>query len=308
MSAAIAWETVPSAESATELTGLFQTVFGHAMAERQWAWKYANPRSLHVVARDTAGRCVAHAGLQYGGALASGGWVGQVCDVMVHPNARGRLQSGLFAQMVQRLAHQARDRGYRVCYGFPGERPALLGIRLGVYQELMRPREVVLAPPAPGPGWRRWLQGWWTSVQPLSPDEATALMSAVQGDRRAVRRGPAYVQWRYAEGGTPHGFWRVAHGKGVALAVTRVQDDGTLRLVDWLAAGLPCRADGLQRLSARAGQPVVAWSVQVQGEAGAVGGQERPSPVVVIRLADVGTPADAALWLQDVQAGDVDIY
>lgn len=304
MSTPTLWETLPAQAQADELTALFATVFGHAMTERQWAWKYADDRCLHVVARDGQGRCVAHAGLQYGGALAGGGLVGQVCDVMVHPDARGGLQAGLFAQTIERLAQAAQGRGYRVCYGFPGERPARLGIRLGVYEELLRPQEVVVAPRAARPRWRRALDDWGLPVRRLLPDGLPAALGVVQADRPAVAHGLPYVRWRHVDAPRPYGFWRVGRARALAVAVTLAQADGALRLVDWLGQA-PCTAAWLQRLADAAGQPVVAWSHRVAGDPV---GTRRPSPLVVIRLAAVGARADAERWLQAAMPGDVDIY
>jgi len=299
------WETVPAQAHADELTALFATVFGHTMTQRQWAWKYADDRSLHVIARDTQGHCVAHAGLQYGGTLADGGLVGQVCDVMVHPGARGGLQAGAFAQTIERLAQAAHGRGYRVCYGFPGERPARLGIRLGVYEELLRPQEVVVAPRAARRGWRRAFKGWWQPVHGLRPDSLlTVLEATVPVNQRCVVRGLDYVRWRYLDAPQEYGFWRVGWRHGLAVAVTLPQADRTLRLVDWLGEA-PCKAAWLQRLADAANQPVLAWSHRVVGDPGGI---RMSSPLVVIRLTSVGQPVDAERWLQVAMPGDVDIY
>lgn len=304
MNTPMLWETLPAQAHADELTALFATVFGHAMTQRQWAWKYADDRGLHVVARDGQGRCVAHAGLQYGGTLADGGLVGQVCDVMVHPDARGGLQAGVFALMIERLARAAHGRGYRVCYGFPGERPARLGVRLGVYEELLCPQEVVVAPRAARPGWRRVLDDWGLPVRRLPPDGLPAALEAVPVDRLTVARGLPYARWRYVEAPRAYGFWRMGRGRASAVGVTLAQADGALRLVDWWGQA-PCTAAWLQRLADVAAQPVVAWLHRLAGDPV---GTRQPSPLVVIRLAAVGSRADAERWLHAAMPGDVDIY
>lgn len=123
----------------TAIIGLFATVFSQDMTEAQWRWKYTGTGAspLAKLAFDATGRLVGHAG-----AIPLRGWrqgqlwpFFQVCDVMVHPEARGRLgEQNLFTRLVRELLTGLTARWPEAfAYGFPGRRPFRLGEYVRVY-------------------------------------------------------------------------------------------------------------------------------------------------------------------------------
>lgn len=120
---------------------LFQTVFGPRIASAHWLWKYQQgPNAgLGVAVQDiSSGRLVGHMGvitlpgIQAGKPLA----MGQVCDVMIHPEHRSGLgPDSIYARMNQTLERLTTGRDIYL-FGFPGRTPANLGIRIGVYRRL----------------------------------------------------------------------------------------------------------------------------------------------------------------------------
>jgi len=119
---------------------LFGLVFGQALSERQWHWKYFGTGSatpLVKLAFDSAGGVVGPAG-----AIPLRGWrhgrslpFFQICDVMVHPAARGQLGGrNLFTRLARELLGDLAERWPNaLAYGFPGLRPFRLGEYARVY-------------------------------------------------------------------------------------------------------------------------------------------------------------------------------
>lgn len=178
---------------------LFQEVFSAPLTPAQWRWKYqpagAPPPSL--LAWDEAGRLLGHAG-----AIPLRGRRGaqalpfyQICDVMIHPQARGHLGSrNLFTQLLKKLLEQLSVRHPEsFCYGFPGQRPYLLGERAGLYATV---EQAITHRWSPGRGftWLRAAELDWSDprLDPLwqryAPETHLSL----------VRDG-AYLRWRYRD-------------------------------------------------------------------------------------------------------------
>ena len=120
-----------------DFCALFKRVFGTEMPHGLRDWKYVQgPRlgAVSVVARDSAGALVGHAGAL----IFPGRWQGralpmaQVCDVMVDAGVRGGLEAGgVYGQLMHTLRQHLRQTHPGVlAYGFAGIRPYRLGARM----------------------------------------------------------------------------------------------------------------------------------------------------------------------------------
>lgn len=286
-------------ERAERLVVLFETVFQHAVSPTDWAWKYAHAASFHTIACAPDGSLLGHAGVQFAGDLPNGRKAGQVCDVMVHPAHRGQLQGGVFARMLGELAAEAGRRGYGLCYGFPGDRPAKLGVRLGVYDEVARPREAVFRPQV-ATLWQR--VGW--VVRELDATTFARRLNADAAQRLVVHRNAEQVLWRYVQAPRVYRYFVVGPRWQPATLVVRGGDDGTLLVVDVLGAAR-CTPACLQALANVSEQTVRAWAHLVTGT---LHGETAPTPLVVIELAQLPGRSRPDNWFDDGRPGDVDIY
>ncbi|WP_186342799.1 GNAT family N-acetyltransferase [Allochromatium palmeri] len=190
------------------LRELFATVFGESRTAEEWRWKYGASCALatgagyhcaeSVVALDDSEQLVAHAGV-----LPLPGWregapipIVQVCDVMVHPEHRGGLgRHNLFTLMLRDLLARIAERlptAFR--YGFPGQRPYLIGERSGVYECL----EIALESRLSGP--RRWNNLWRAAPLDWNDARIDALWERLNAQcRLGLIRDRAYLHWRYAD-------------------------------------------------------------------------------------------------------------
>jgi hypothetical protein len=120
------------------LLELFARAFGHEMPPEQWRWKYAGLDPMGSLVRREDGRPVAF----YGGMPRAIRFFGtpatavQIGDVMVDPVERGVLtrKGPLFlatTAFAERMVGPGR--AYDLAFGFPSERHAKLGERLGLY-------------------------------------------------------------------------------------------------------------------------------------------------------------------------------
>lgn len=284
------------------LLPLFEVVFGHRVSEAQWSWKYADHRSFHVVCDVQDVGVVGHAAVQFAGSHPQGGLLGQVGDVMVHPLHRGQWVNGVFALMLDALAQEAVARGYGLCYGFPGERPARLGLRLGVYQEVGRPVEAVFLPTDQRvPGWHRL----FSPLKTVTSDQCRQFLAKSGGTPWRMGRDTAHVVWRYLDAHHDYRFVRVGRlSANSAMAVLKPLDDGTWLLLDWLGS-LPASVPLLRRLSRHCGAELRHWAHSVVRDGTTT---TRPSPFVTIRLAKVPLQAPWHEWFDASLPGDVDVY
>jgi len=127
-----------TAAEVPQMRELFQQVFGHALSEAAWHWKYADGHGGASAVWEADGRMVAHyagfprAARMYGKAVVAM----QVGDVMVHPDARGTLsrKGPLYLSTTHFLE---RSVGYGkqavLSYGFPNVRAMRVAERLGLY-------------------------------------------------------------------------------------------------------------------------------------------------------------------------------
>lgn len=293
-------------ENAERLVVLFETVFQHAVSLQDWAWKYAHTESFHTIARAPDGTLLGHAAVQFAGELPNGCKAGQVCDVMVHPAYRGHLQGGVFARMLGELAIEAGRRGYGLCYGFPGDRPAKLGVRLGVYNEVARPREAVFRPQL-GTFWQRVWQRVWCTAREVDAATFSTMLSTDVVKRVVLRRTPDHVLWRYGQAPRIYRFFVVGLRWQPAIVVVKDSGDGTLLVVDVLGP-VRCTSACLYALARLSGQPVRAWAHLVVGGIDAGASEVLPTPLVTIELAQLPGRARPDNWFDDGRPGDVDIY
>ena len=222
------------------MIALFGTVFGQALTAAQWRWKYTGPNGQIPLARlafDAENRLVGHAG-----AIRLRGWrqgrplpFFQICDVMVHPDARGQLGGrNLFARLLREFSGELAEQwpeGF--AYGFPGLRPFRVGAYTQVYSEIEAAHRlewpvigntaVPLLSARPLSWNDQRLDRVW---ERLAPDVALALI-----------RDHAYLQWRYAE--NPFHTYDLLGlyllGRLLGWAVVQ-HDNRQLRIIDLLIA------------------------------------------------------------------------
>ena len=220
------------------IADLFGRVFGQPLSTAQWRWKYLGAgftgTPLATLAFDSEGRLVGHAG-----AIALRGWrqnqplpCFQICDVMVHPAARGQLGGrNLFTRLARELlGGLAQCWPNAFAYGFPGQRPFKLGEYARVYgwvepaTAIRRPAQnrgfpLLYARPLAWDDMR--LDDLWNR---LAPGFALALI-----------RDQAYLRWRYATHPVYAYDLLGLHlaGRLLGWVVTR-REDGILRVIDLL--------------------------------------------------------------------------
>lgn len=173
------------ADDDEELRVLFHTVFGHAMPDAQWDWKYQ-----HSALRGTLLRRGARAVAFFGGMPRRFVHQGQAHeavqngDVMVLPDERGVFsrQGALYQAAAHFFGHHVGPgRSYAFAFGFPSERHFRLGAKLGLYVEAGRMMELRWAslPKQRHFGWHceplaqhRWsdLDTLWRRMQQEWPD------------------------------------------------------------------------------------------------------------------------------------------
>jgi hypothetical protein len=303
-----------------EACALFADVYGHPISPQAWRWKYADgPRlgQVNIVARATGGRLLGH----IGASVFPGHWKGQslpmvqVCDVMLRREARGGLaRDGVYPRMMaalqQRLA--ARHPG-AYAYGFPGERPFVLGERLGDYRRLYTCHE---ARPTAGAlaGWRRW--SW--RARPVAWSDASWLDQdwqhlAARQPAPLLVRSAAYLAWRYRDHPSlGYRLWRMRHwGQPAGWMVSRKLHDGS-----------ECLVDALLPDAARAGAPACAalWRALHDPTGKGQGKADRMDPLATWLPLPGATPTQIVAieirvdgWHPEMpaplfQPGDTDVY
>ncbi|EXJ17186.1 GNAT family N-acetyltransferase [Imhoffiella purpurea] len=299
------------------LCALFERVFGQPRSLEAWRWKFERSRDLgassephSLLASSAAGEIVGHAG-----AVVLPGWfrgrpipMVQVCDVMVHPEHRGGLGEGnLFTLLLRALLDRISERmpsSFR--YGFPGQRPYLLGERAKVYERMEIAEAIDLSPEAGGRSiWR---------ASPL--DWQDPRLDRLWARRRGrfdlgVVRDRAYLDWRYAR--NPSHVYHLTGigllGRLVGWVVSRPDGDRDL-LVDLL---LPAHGAG-QALTAVAAEIASAgsraatlWLPESWRAKLRLSGRETPVVTALMsRKSPIGT-AEAKRMLYYTM-GDVDIF
>ncbi len=301
------------------LLDLFALVFGQVRSSPEWHWKFVSSRALSsnamssdsLVAVDGQGQIVAHAGAL----ILPGQFQGrpipivQVCDVMVHPDHRGGLgRNNLFTLLLRELLdHLARRLPSAFRYGFPGQRPYLLGEWAGVYERLEVALETELAP-ASSPF------NLWRAVPLAWDNRRLDRLWQRLGDQYALSliRDGAYLRWRYAEHPV-HDYQLTGLaflGRLSGWVVWRQQGERRL-LVDALIphrAIRPALQAAVMRLSRRMpSAATVIWLPESWREA--LGGPHHETPVVTANMCwrsalDTQTVRQSLYYTM----GDVDIF
>lgn len=221
---------------------LFREVFGKEMTVNQWEWKYAVPGAGKIyskIAEDAS-----HAIIGYAGAVPLRGiYQGkplrffQIADVMVHPKARGSLgKKNVFEIIIKELFEDIGKEFPEVfCYGFPGQRPFLLGKRVGVYDEIETAVDYIKNPGISLFNPCRIRNMPWDSV---GLDSLWSSLSS--GMSLSLVRDKAFLNWRYASNplhtyqliGVYHlgdmKGWLVLKEKGEEVLVVDMLIDGNL--------------------------------------------------------------------------------
>lgn len=187
----------------SEMRELFEQVFGHAMPEELWHWKYGKGQGIALAAYDGQGRMVGH----YGGMPRPIIFDGteytavQIGDVMVAQKARGVLtRSGPFAMMTSTFLDQyiGFNKKFLLGFGFPSERSLRVAQRHKLYAEVDSISELAwsLDPTLHLP--------WWTRLEPLdlsAPGVDNLLEHLWQQQRTASNAWIVSVRdavrWRY---------------------------------------------------------------------------------------------------------------
>jgi hypothetical protein len=179
---------------------LFREVFGKELTVSQWKWKYVIPGSGNIyskIAEDSSHTIIGFAGAVPLRGIYQGKPLQffQIADVMVHPKARGFLgKKNVFEVMIKELFEDIGKAFPDVfCYGFPGQRPFILGKRVGVYDEIETAVDYIKKPgislfnpcrirnmPWDGGG----LDSLWSSLS--------------SGMSLSLIRDKAFLNWRYA--------------------------------------------------------------------------------------------------------------
>ena len=212
---------------------LFSDVFSQPMSVQHWRWKYMQaPGSQHhhaLAVHAATGQLLGHMGV-----IIQPGVLGDqpirmahATDLMISPLARSGLgPDSVYRHIMQTVREGAMDAGPAVpplfMYGFPGQRPATLAMRLGIQRRLQICTEYPFSPAAAPPPiglWTRLLQPWrqhhpmrlqahpqpskeaaWsdTVLNPLWMRHAS-FMAAQDGSsaRPAITKTAAYLRWRY---------------------------------------------------------------------------------------------------------------
>jgi len=183
-----------------KIPALFKEVFGKEITVAQWTWKYAVPGKgefYSKIAEDTL-----HNIIGYAGAIPLRGihrkkplQFFQIADVMVHPGSRGFLgKRSVFDALMKRLFEDIREDFPDVfCYGFPGQRPFILGKRIGVYDEIEITEDCVIRP--------KFSFFTQCRIENISwSDSRLDTLWASQSDilQLALIRDKEYLNWRYA--------------------------------------------------------------------------------------------------------------
>lgn len=297
---------------------LFHTVFGHARSPGEWRWKFAQTPALgtvNLVAVGANGHLVAHAGAQ----VFEGRWGERplrwvhACDVMVHPEARGDLgPDNLYRRLMRGLDDVLQGVGPSAwplyIYGFPGQRPARLGERMGLYRRLYRCEARQGGEVRRGP-WQRWRAtgGWRAQPAPWSALHDPHLVgfwhraSMPKEHSVGLVKSPAYLEWRYARHPVRrYRLWLLRRAWSPPQGWLVTAEAGSPVLIDAaLPPGLPVRRV-LDALAAASG--IGHWRCWLPSEL-----PSEPTPIVAVEFS--GRGCFHPDWpLPRFQPGDTDVF
>ena len=296
------------------LCRLFETVFGQAVSEQKWAWKYEDgPRlgSINLAARGVDGTWVGHLGAMIfpGTYRNQSVAMAHVCDLMLAREARGGVgRDGVYPRLAAAMQRKLREiypNAY--AYGFAGVRPFRLGERLGFNRRLYECESSRIV----GPGPKVLAAGLW-SVTPSDWDldrvDRFWPRLKVSTDTYMVNRTGPYLGWRYRDHPEqPYRLWMVKKiFRDAGWLVTRNFPGGELCIVDGQlifpdAADLVCAAlwHAAVRHEQQAPSSITTWL------SGATRGRQR-TPIVAgefrVQLWHASNPAPR------FQPGDTDVF
>lgn len=213
---------------------LFEKVFGSALSEEEWRWKFAqDPDGWYGVVGVAGGEIVGHyAG--WGARFLLDGeprLLYSVGDVATDPAVRGLGRRGVYRAMTDAFYARVGRDGVPFCYGFPNARALAVSERIVGSRTLFPVRLVqtaVEAFPAPPPdaGAGEFVD---ESFDPLWDAARRRLGHAPVRDR-------ARVNWRFHARPTRwyRMVWRRQGGEMLAWAALSAAADGTATVVDYL--------------------------------------------------------------------------
>lgn len=329
-------------EDLAQVCQLFETVFQQPMPPDHWHWKYRQSpgaESYNLVVEQVAtGRMVGHMGVivvpgcRAGAALR----MGQVCDVMLHPEFRAGIGPGsLYQRMndaLRRVVHAPvpGESPPLFMYGFPGLRPANLGERIGVYRRMQICTEYTAEAAGQGRGWpAAWARRnpWRLRAHARHGEGGAcsdALLDAIW-QRHCARlsaqpaldavphivKNAAYVRWRYlqhpqqlraaAEGDSLYTLWLLQRlGQApVGWLVTRAQPQPVV-VDSCLPPGAAWAASALAALPPPGTtQGWVSWLPQARALA-------TPTPIHAVEV--LGQPFHPDWPCPQFQPGDTDVF
>ena len=289
---------------------LFAQVFAVHITPEVWRWKYHGTAllgAINLVAEDEQGAMIGHAGavIMAGEDQHGARPMVQICDVMVAAHQRGKSGGQAVYPALMRAMRAAVLARYpqAYAYGFPGQRPFLLGQRLGFYQRVYNIKEHRLSLVAlPTVAW------FSPSVRAMQWDKLAQHAIIIERLSRAsrttepqIRRDFAYLQGRYAQHPNKsyrllwlHGLWRRL-GAWVVLA-----EGDSLRVVDGIGeTSTPRALAALTQWAATQGfANLLHWFGQVDEGAG------NDTGIVAMQFVLGDEPLRAPKFLP----GDLDIF
>ena len=310
---------------APAMRALFQEIFGHAMSEAHWQWKYGTGLGQAVALLNAEGELVAH----YAG-LSRPVWAFgervlacQVCDVMVAPRARRSLaRRGPMFNLAASFLEGQIGWGLRHCigFGFPSARHHGAADRLGLYEAV--DRVVELSWPARSGHLAARLQALprghldrkaAAQVRRLWGEMASSLREQVLGERDA-----AWLQWRYLD--RPeieyelHWVLSPWLRRPLGLLVVRRREEA-LELLDLIgpSSRIALLVQAARQLAHQAGLPQLRLWITASQRARFVGADPQQAPVEKDLHIDVPacahTPGPAPALFRErwfLMAGDAD--
>jgi hypothetical protein len=285
------WATAADVPS---LLLLFERAFGHAMPAEQWRWKYKGIDPMGSIVRRDDEPVAFYGGIprriRYFGAARTGV---QISDVMVVPEERGILtRRGAFFRTASAYADRyvGPNRPYALAFGFPSERHARLGERLGLYARVDEILEASWTALDAHPGLRykaRLLQAHQITIV----DELWQRMSNSLADLCIGVRDAAHIAHRFlAHPTVAYLPFLITHrftARAIGLVVLRDHAHAGLELVDAIAepSSIPALVRVGRRVAARLGRSkLFAWltpSAAVYFDDPAVSPAGVPVPTIV---------------------------
>ncbi|MDL5036559.1 GNAT family N-acetyltransferase [Comamonas sp. Y6] len=311
---------------------LFENVFHQPMVPSYWQWKYlqgpgANSFGIVVEHMET-GCMVGHMGVQVLPGMRAGEALrmGQVCDVMLHPEYRAGIgPHSTYLRMnyaLRQLAHGPCTKPPLYMYGFPGVRPANLGERIGVYRRLLVCNEYkTLSGQTDGYSIKNFLHHlnpWRLHIEQIQEedflqmdsvfDEIWQRYSEINSLVPKIIKNAAYIRWRYwmhphqnlDSAQSLYALWGLRKGRElVGWLVTRMQSQPTV--VD---SCLPSDqiTEALRLLPMPSPESQKGWiSWLAQSKVPAVS-----TPIHAVEV--LGQPFHVDWPCPDFQPGDTDVY